>query len=37
MIVEEEQKGKARAEYGKNIITELSKKLTDKFGNSYDE
>ena len=37
MIVEEEQKGKARAEYGKNIITELSKKLTDEFGNSYDE
>jgi predicted nuclease of restriction endonuclease-like (RecB) superfamily len=37
MIVEEEQKGKARAEYGKNIITELSKKLTDEFGSSYDE
>jgi hypothetical protein len=35
MIVEEEQKGKARAEYGKNIITELSKKLTDEFGSSY--
>jgi len=37
MIVEEEQKGKARAEYGKNIITELSKKLDDEFGSSYDE
>ena len=35
MIVEEEQKGKARAEYGKNIITEFSKKLTDEFGSSF--
>jgi len=36
MIVEEEQGGEAKAEYGKYIIKELAKKLTDEFGSSYD-
>jgi len=36
MIVEEEQGGKAKAEYGKYIIKELSEKLTDEFGSCYD-
>lgn len=31
-IVEEEQKGKSRAEYGKALIKELSDKLTKEFG-----
>jgi predicted nuclease of restriction endonuclease-like (RecB) superfamily len=35
MIVEEEQGGEAKAEYGKYIIKELSKKLTEEFGSSY--
>ncbi len=37
MIVEEEQDGKVKAEYGKYIIKELSEKLTKEFGSSYDE
>ena len=37
MIVEEEQNGKERAEYGKYLITELSKKLTDEFGRGFSE
>jgi len=36
-IVEEEQKGKERAEYGKEIVKNLSKKLTQKHGKSYSE
>jgi len=32
MIVEEEQKGYQRAEYGKAIIKELSEVLTNEFG-----
>ncbi len=36
MIIEEEQNGKQRAEYGKYLITELSKKLTDDFGKGFD-
>ncbi len=32
MIVEDEQQGKIRAEYGKHILNELSEKLTEKFG-----
>ncbi len=36
MIVEEEQKGNERAEYGKYLITDLSKKLTDDFGKGFD-
>ena len=31
-IVEEEQNGKSRAEYGKNLINVLSKELTEEFG-----
>ena len=31
MIVEEEQKGENRAEYGKKILKILSKKLTEKY------
>ncbi|NOR44342.1 MAG: DUF1016 family protein, partial [Candidatus Delongbacteria bacterium] len=34
-IVEEEQKGKERAEYGKQIIKTLSKELTSKFGKGF--
>ena len=34
-IVEEEQKGKERAEYGKQIIKELSKRLTREFGKGF--
>ena len=36
-IVEEEQKGKSRAEYGKALIKELSKKLTKEFGKRFSE
>jgi len=36
MIVEQEQKGNERAEYGKYLITDLSKKLTDDFGKGLD-
>jgi len=35
MIVEEEQNGKERAEYGKNIISSLSVYLTENFGRGY--
>ncbi len=31
-IVEDEQEGKARAAYGKQVLPILSQKLTDKFG-----
>ena len=34
-IVEEEQAGKARAEYGKHIIESASKALTEEFGKGY--
>jgi len=34
-IVEEEQKGKDRAEYGKNLLTDLSKVLTREFGKGF--
>lgn len=37
MIVEEEQQGKKRAEYGKRIIKELSKTLTVEFGKGFSE
>jgi predicted nuclease of restriction endonuclease-like (RecB) superfamily len=36
VIVEEEQKGRARAEYGKYLIKELSERLTEDFGKGYD-
>jgi|SRR5690554_1008839 len=36
-IVEEEQNGKERAEYGQEVITQLAKKLTKKHGKSFSE
>lgn len=36
-IVEEEQQGKRRAEYGKQIIKELSKQLTAEFKKGFSE
>ena len=35
MIVEEEQKGKERAEYGKSLLKELSKVLSKEFGKGF--
>lgn len=35
IIVEEEQKGKSQAEYGQNLILELSRKLTTEFGKGF--
>jgi len=35
MIVEEEQRGKERAEYGKNLLIDLSKELTKEFGKGF--
>ena len=35
LIVEEEQEGKERAEYGKSVLKELSQKLTGEFGKGY--
>jgi len=37
LIVEEEQNGKERAEYGKQILKELSVKLTAEFGKGFSE
>jgi predicted nuclease of restriction endonuclease-like (RecB) superfamily len=37
LIVEEEQKGKPRAEYGAGLITALSKRLTADFGKGFTE
>jgi len=36
LIVEEEQKGKHRAVYGKELIEKLSQKLTNDFGKGFD-
>ncbi len=35
IIVEEEQKGKERAEYGKKILEKLSRKLNEEFGRGF--
>jgi predicted nuclease of restriction endonuclease-like (RecB) superfamily len=35
-IVEEEQRGAARAEYGKQLIEELSRRLSAEFGKGFD-
>jgi len=35
MIVEEEQNGKNRAEYGKQLLKGLSQRLTDEFGKRF--
>jgi len=37
MIVEEEQGGKARAEYGKGLLTGLSLYLSERFGKGFSE
>lgn len=37
VIVEEEQKGKNRADYGKYLIRELSRRLTNEYGRGFDE
>lgn len=37
LIVEEEQGGKQRAEYGKQLIKELSKVLTMEFGRGFSQ
>ena len=34
-IVEEEQKGKERAEYGKQLVENISKILTKEFGKGF--
>jgi predicted nuclease of restriction endonuclease-like (RecB) superfamily len=36
-IVEEEQKGKARAEYGKRLLIALASRLTTDYGKGFDE
>ena len=36
-IVEEEQQGKERAEYGKEILKTLSNELSTEFGKGFDE
>ena len=35
MIVEDEQRGNIRADYGKQVLHELSKKLTNEFGKGF--
>ena len=35
IIVENEQNGNIRAEYGKEILMKLSKKLTNRFGSDF--
>lgn len=35
MIIEEEQKGKERAEYGQQLIEELSIRLLNEFGKGF--
>ena len=37
LIVEEEQSGEQRAEYGKHLIKELSIKLSNDFGKGFNE
>jgi predicted nuclease of restriction endonuclease-like (RecB) superfamily len=37
LIIEEEQQGKARADYGMYLIEELSKRLTSDYGKGYDK
>lgn len=37
MIVEREQGGKTRAEYGRSVLAELSAFLTDRFGKGFSE
>lgn len=37
MIVEDEQQGKERAEYGKTVLSDLAVRLTEKFGKGFSE
>lgn len=37
MIVEEEQHGKEKSEYGKQVLKELSEKLVNEFGKGFSE
>jgi DUF1016 N-terminal domain len=37
LIVEEEQQGKTRADYGKYLIAELAERLTSDFGKGYEK
>jgi DUF1016 N-terminal domain len=37
LIVQEEQQGKARADYGKYLIAELAQRLTLEFGKGFDK
>lgn len=37
LIVEEEQGGNVRAEYGKNTLKFLAQQLTEEFGKGFDE
>ncbi|MEY5049162.1 MAG: hypothetical protein RLZZ175_2521 [Bacteroidota bacterium] len=37
IIVEDEQKGKSKAEYGKATLKNLSQRLTLEFGKGYDD
>jgi len=36
LIMEHEQKGKERAEYGKAVLSDLSARLTKEFGKGFD-
>ena len=36
LIVEDEQKGEVRAEYGKKVLAELADRLTSEFGKGFD-
>ncbi len=37
VIVEHEQQGKKRADYGKSLLVELARRLTEDFGKGFDE
>ena len=37
LIVEDEQQGHIRAEYGKSVLSDLSKRLTEEFGKGFTE
>ena len=37
LIVEDEQQGNTRAEYGKAVLADLSVRLTEEFGKGFDE
>ena len=36
LIVEDEQQGKTRASYGKQVLTHLANRLTAEFGKGFD-